>query len=60
MKPFDPVFPLAALNSLQASRWTIFMAKLFGEKVVGADGDYQVVAYKWRGKLYFTDCGKPN
>lgn len=58
MNPLDPVFPAAALRTLKASRWTLWMARLFGEKVLGADDGYWVVAYKWRGKLYFVGSGK--
>jgi hypothetical protein len=57
MKPFDPMFPAAALRTLQASRWAVWMARMFGEKVIGEDGEYRVVAYRWRGKLYLTDAG---
>ncbi len=54
---FDPIFPLAAVQTLKASRWTVWMARLFGEKIIGGDGTYRVVGYHWRGKMYVTDCG---
>lgn len=50
-----PFFPFAALQTLTASRWTILAARIFGKKVTGRDGDCTCTAYKWRGKLYFTN-----
>jgi len=49
----------AACNTLKASRWEIFKAKLFGSKVCAFDdaGGLRtiVTGYRWRGKLYMTD-----
>lgn len=49
----------AACNTIKASRWTLFMARLFGQKVVAIDdwGGKRtlVTGYRWRGVLYMTD-----
>lgn len=34
--------------------WKLLLARLFGEKVIGADGGHWVIAYKWRGTVYVT------
>lgn len=57
MEPFNAAFHAAAVRTLCTSRWTVLCARLFGRRVVGEDGDYRVVAYEWRGKLYLTDAG---
>lgn len=58
MKPQDLVFPLAALRTIHASRWTLWCARMFGRKVVGEDSGNRVVGYEWRDKLYMTDAGR--
>lgn len=48
----------AACNTIMASRWTLLMARLFGQKVIGIDewgGKRTIVTgYRWRGVLYMT------
>lgn len=58
MHPFDPVFAAAALTTIRASRWRIWLARLLGEKVVVADDGHWVLAYRWLGKLYLVDHGR--
>jgi hypothetical protein len=58
MRAFDPVFLGGAIRTLHAPRWKLWAAKLFGERIVGADADYEVVGYMWRGKMYVTDAGR--
>jgi hypothetical protein len=54
MKPdMGQPFPVAAINTLQATRWTFFKARLFGLRVEGEGG--RVVGRLYRGKLYLTD-----
>ncbi|ARQ01870.1 hypothetical protein [Pseudorhodoplanes sinuspersici] len=45
----------AGINTLDASRWTVWMAKLFGRRFTGEDMNKTIVGYEWRGKLYLTD-----
>jgi hypothetical protein len=49
------MFPRAGINTVRASWWTIRLAKIFGKRVEGTDSAYRVVAYRWRGNLYFTE-----
>jgi hypothetical protein len=49
-----PVF--TALNTLRASRFTVMLAKMFGQKRVAHDSGCTVTMYRWRGKWYLTDC----
>lgn len=43
-------------GTLDASRWTLWMARLFGRRFTSAEtGDGQWVGYEWRGKLYLTE-----
>ncbi len=49
-----PVF--TALNTLRASRFTVMLAKMFGQKRVAHDSGCTVTMHKWRGKWYLTDC----
>jgi hypothetical protein len=44
------------MNTLIASRWTLFLARLFGVKRVTEDGSVRVTTYYWRGKFYLTDA----
>ena len=48
----------AAVASLDASRWTLWKARLFGERIEGEDLGNRVVGYRWRGRLYLTDFKK--
>ena len=45
-----------ALNTLQATWLELKLAKLFGKKAVGRDGNTVVTISQWRGKLYMLDC----
>ena len=51
---------LSAVNTLKASRWDLFRARIFGKRFVGLDrssGQTCVVSgYHWRGKWHMTDC----
>lgn len=54
MRNTAPVF--TALNTLRASRFTVMLAKMFGQKIVASDSGCTVTMHKWRGKWYLTDC----
>lgn len=41
-----------AINTLNASSLTLFMAGLFGKKIVLVDEDGEVVLRRWRRKSY--------
>lgn len=51
---YDVKFLGAAIQSVHASRWTIFKARLFGCREVSAGRDGTVIAYRYRGRLYMT------
>lgn len=51
---YDVKFLGAAMQSVHASRWTIFKARLFGKREVSSGRDGTVVAYRYRGRLYMT------
>lgn len=45
----------------QASRFTLFMAWLFGKRMVGWDDrNYYVTGYLWRGRIYLIREAKIN
>lgn len=46
---------IAALNTLVASRWTIFLARLFGRRIEERDGDAWVIMAEWKGRLYLIE-----
>lgn len=52
----------AACNTMVASKWTIWMARIFGQKVCTFDdwaGERTVItAYRYKGKLYLTHMQK--
>jgi len=50
-----PIHIIFALNTLRASKLTIFLAKLFGVKTVGYDSGCTITMHYWRGKYYLTD-----
>lgn len=52
-----PAYSWRDLPSPKASRMQLWLARLFGKKVIHTNEGYRVVAYKWRGKLYLTDAG---
>jgi len=45
----------AAIHTIDAKPWTLWMARLFGRRFTGHDGEFEVIGYQWRGKLYFHD-----
>lgn len=49
----------AAIRTMDAKPWTLWMARLFGRRFTGEDGDNVVIGYEWRGKLYFHSF-RPN
>lgn len=50
----------AGIHTLDASRWTMLMARLFGRRFTSAEtGDGQWIGYEWRGKLYLTEYREP-
>lgn len=52
------VFPIAAVNTLSAKWWEIWLARLFGKKSTGVDSGCKVTVHKWRNKYYLTDMRK--
>lgn len=48
----------AAIRTLDAPRWKIFLARWLGRRFTGEDGDHEIVGHEWRGKFYFTDYRK--
>lgn len=51
-------YVLGAINTLNSSWWTVTKAKLLGKKIVSEDSGCRVTCYKWRGKMYVTDCNE--
>ncbi len=49
----------AAIRTLDAPRWTLWMARLFGRRFTGEDKGHTIVGYEWRGKLYMTNYHRP-
>lgn len=47
-----PVF--AAVETLKAKWWEIWLARIFGRKSVATDSGFTVTMHKWRGKIYLT------
>lgn len=43
----------AAIHTLDARPWTLWMARLFGRRFTGNDGEHLIIGYQWCGKLYF-------
>ena len=46
---------IASINTLKASGWTLWAARLFGKKRVVDTPDGRVVTHSWRGLRYLTD-----
>lgn len=46
---------LAAVHTLTAPQWKLWLARLFGKRVVGMDGKDTVICYHWRGRVYLSD-----
>lgn len=51
----DLTWVAAALRTSKASRWRVWIARLFGTRVESRDGTSLIVGYQWRGRLYLTD-----
>lgn len=49
------MFYRSTWNTIFASRWTIWMAKLFGTRFEGNDSGTTVIGYYWRGCYYLTE-----
>jgi hypothetical protein len=49
----------AGIHTLDASRWTLWMARLFGRRFESEDTGHQWIGYEWRGKFYLTDYREP-
>lgn len=45
----------AGIRTLDASRWTILKARLFGRRFTSADTGSQWIGYEYKGKFYLTD-----
>lgn len=52
---WGPMFFKSACNTLKATRWQLWMARLFGQKHVGSDGNHQAIGYYYRGRFYLWD-----
>ncbi len=50
------MFARAAVNSLKATGWEIFLARLFGKKTVVTEIGMRVTTHWYRGKHYLTGC----
>lgn len=50
----DNYFP-QAINTLKASRWKLFIARLLGKKNVYSDSHCTVTIYTFKGTAYITD-----
>lgn len=46
----------AAIRTLDASYWTLFLARWFGRR--STNDDSTLVGHEWRGKFYLTDYVK--
>ena len=48
------------MKFLICSKWQLFIAKLFGKKIVGVDygsePSYTVTAYRYRGQLFIVSA----
>lgn len=45
----------AAVHTLHAPWWRLLLARWFGRRYTGEDGEHTIVGHEWRGVLYFTD-----
>ena len=52
---WGPMFFGSAINTLKASRWQIWKARLFGQRHEGTDGAHTAIGYYYRGKFYLWD-----
>ena len=46
-----------AINTLNASRWTLLVAKLFGKRHCERQLGKTLTMYEWRGRYYIRDFG---
>lgn len=50
---------LAGLRACKVSNiapiYKLFMARVFGRRIEGRDGDTVAVCYHWKGNLYFSE-----
>ena len=53
-------FPDEALNTIRASRWTLFWAELLGKKSTHQAIDGTVQLCRWRGVTYFLNYEEPD
>lgn len=53
---YVPVF--AAIATMQASKVDLFIARIFGKKVVTTDSGCTVTMRIWRGKAYLAKCAR--
>jgi hypothetical protein len=49
------MFFKSACNTLKASRWQLWMARLFGIKHERSDGNHTAVGYYHKGQFYLWD-----
>jgi len=40
------------MDNYFAPWWTMYLARIFGEKRIGYDSGYKTTMYAWRGRLY--------
>lgn len=45
----------AAIRTLDAPRWKVFLARWLGRRFTGEDSGHVIVGHEWRGKFYLTD-----
>lgn len=53
---FDAYLP--ALRTITASRWTVFLASVFGRRRQFRDGTAWVEVAEWRGKTYLINASE--
>jgi len=39
----------------ETRRWMFWLARIFGKRLTGVDGNTKVVIYQWRGKLWVVE-----
>lgn len=49
---------MACCNDKHPSKWVMFIARLFGKKFVGCDGDHIATMHAYRGQLYLISFRK--
>ena len=53
-------FIIPALNTVKASRWEMFKARLLGMKYIAREDGFVVVLYKYKGKVYISSYKNNN